>query len=288
MNNKTTIIVGAGASQPYGYPLGKELTHLILEQLNTTDSVINTAFNWDQSTIDKFKCDFEKDLKNDDLLTIDKFLSKRADQSFPSTLVATIISSYEKNHQNITDDWIKYLSQLSPELKNIKIISLNYDRLLEDYFYKCQDPRSKNKDFLKNISHPHGRLHRLNFEPENEDKTQNIGIGYGHLHSSWGKYLSAIDSKLLLKNDIINYSETINSTISESSKIIFLGFDYHDDILNKIFKDIILNSEVKIYGTAVKMSVNKKSKAKSFFNNKLTIVESDITPNICALKFINR
>jgi hypothetical protein len=172
MSDYTVLVLGAGASLPYGLPLGKGLLQKISADLpkdyNTPLSTgISTLYN-DICSDPKFMASIQSmKLKepyhaliefNQRLLeslpkSIDEFLSRNfenandAFQVIGKRVIARAIASGEttptSEYENTNDDWYRYLwqeclnanSRSYDEVKSkrIRIISFNYDRSLEYY-----------------------------------------------------------------------------------------------------------------------------------------------------------
>jgi len=74
LNRKTVFVLGAGASKPYGFPLGIELKDTMIANLsNAVFQVVLKKHNFDQSLID----DFVEALPRTYHSTIDIFLEKK-------------------------------------------------------------------------------------------------------------------------------------------------------------------------------------------------------------------
>ena len=76
IKTKTVFVLGAGASQPYGLPLGSELYKLVIRDFSTNSQIRNeflnaTAFN--QRHVDSFV----KALEFSGFTSVDAFLEKR-------------------------------------------------------------------------------------------------------------------------------------------------------------------------------------------------------------------
>jgi hypothetical protein len=73
-DESTTIVVGAGASKPYGLPLGRELRDLVLKI--PTGNYPTRLLNQFGISQDTFR-DFRNDLQMSAISTVDSFLEKR-------------------------------------------------------------------------------------------------------------------------------------------------------------------------------------------------------------------
>lgn len=153
---KTLLIVGAGASVPYGYPTG----YTLREELCDPHKLVNLKNKVDSTGIELFCSHFEASQLN----SIDAFLAKRGDDQIgkpPGERVGAhcsfgtyadcgklAIAHQLIERENIKslirpteDHWLQYLWNLmgdvpKAEFQNnqLKIVSFNYDRVVEQYF----------------------------------------------------------------------------------------------------------------------------------------------------------
>jgi hypothetical protein len=169
----TVFIVGAGASKPYGFPIGRELVTLICNNL------IN-----DQSRYFKQLYDLERYNRSDilgfrnQLLysgkgSVDAFLEHRKDCiQIGKYAIAQVLIEFEDSQQLfVKGDWYQYLyEKLNTSFEEfdqnkIGIITFNYDRSIEHYLFTAlknsygksdEECASKNKNIP--IIHVHGQL----------------------------------------------------------------------------------------------------------------------------------
>jgi hypothetical protein len=153
---KTLLIVGAGASVPYGYPTGKTLrdelcTYSKLTDLHTKDMVHEYGV--------KFFC---QHFYASQSYSIDAFLAKRGKDeigNYSGSWSSQTYGTYEncgklaiahrltqrEISENLIvspdDHWLQYLWNMMNDVpknefkkNNLKIISFNYDRVIEHYF----------------------------------------------------------------------------------------------------------------------------------------------------------
>lgn len=157
---KTLLIVGAGASVPYGYPTGVQLKNGLYNPQNLTDL---TRYRVHSKGIELF-CQHFRESQQD---SIDAFLATRGRDRIsenPSGVVS--FGNYEdcgklaiahqliksetssnlfepaKDENGNPDHWLQYLwkqinsdaSKTEFQNNQLKIVSFNYDRVLEHYF----------------------------------------------------------------------------------------------------------------------------------------------------------
>lgn len=152
IERKTVLVLGAGASKPYGFPLGYELTWEIKKVLlNGTNPRVTNAIR--KACDEKDVWDFCHVFSHSGQRSIDNFLahSKNPDHwKIGKLLIAAIIKHYESEtilfdrSKDDDDHWYEYLwERLSRQVgivpwedfhKNqLSVITFNYDRSLETY-----------------------------------------------------------------------------------------------------------------------------------------------------------
>ena len=159
LKQKVTLVLGAGASKPYGFPLGRDLKNDIVHELtnwsdNTLKDVhlvsrINKLTGYSFEDIRKFGVE----LRGSDQSSVDAFLFGRPNPVFieiGKLAIAKYIIQSEHKDRLPTDPpqteldkqkWYGYLlNNFIPTLDDIKlsklsIITFNYDRSLEYYLY---------------------------------------------------------------------------------------------------------------------------------------------------------
>lgn len=163
IETKTLLIVGAGASVPYGYPTGQELKEELckssmLKDLYTSNVEYSRKIIVHERGVELFCQVF----KASDFLSIDAFLATRGSEEIGKQPSGThnTFGSYETCGKSAIacrliereiktpylpeakeDHWLQYLwnrmNDVPPSKfkdNQLKIISFNYDRVVEQYF----------------------------------------------------------------------------------------------------------------------------------------------------------
>lgn len=177
-NEKTAIILGAGASVHYGFPTGAGLIDAIIS--STRFPWINTyLLGGDFSLFDSNKVGrFGKILREYDPLSIDSFLSLYTDNQeiieIGKQLIAhTIIKKQDpyKFSRSNKENWYKYLYesifrdnfQQKIENDNFRIITFNYDLSLEYFFHSRleKDPSLSSSEAWEIFLAFHSKIHHV-------------------------------------------------------------------------------------------------------------------------------
>ena len=177
---QTTIVLGAGASMPYGLPSGAELRSIICKDQAWLAGELNDMHHIDSSET----LDFIKNFSRSSVVSIDAFLS-RHDRfvNLGKLCIATILCAKEdsaKVMDNDADDhWYQHMWQILIDgadthndlrRNKIKFITFNYDRSLEyflhqsiKYTYGVNDQEALRvvRDF--DILHVYGLLGEFSF-----------------------------------------------------------------------------------------------------------------------------
>ena len=240
---KTAIILGAGASQPYNFPLGPELkgivTHFAAE--HSAQGFLD-QLGYERAHLQ----DLTECLRYGRFETIDEFLdAKKSFREIGGYIIAQAILRSETNSSLFpARDWLAtlfakiYKKVLAKEDLNISFITLNYDRTLEYFFskitkYDCREDEEKEVATALSripILHPHGSLgsltelpYGLNGEPSEAIKIQGAG-----------KRIQIISDKL---EDSPAYIEA-QRELEGVDRILFMGFAYHPSTMGTLLKNI--------------------------------------------------
>ena len=146
----TVLVLGAGASYPYGFPTGVDLKRLICEQFSTTRAVASQLLGCLNPEGTKFAPDefskFREAFLKSGQPSVDAFLERRPEFLDVGKLaIAFCLMPFEKEENlyypdpSRGGDWYEYLSvKLNSSFEEfgqnrLSIITFNYDRSLEQY-----------------------------------------------------------------------------------------------------------------------------------------------------------
>lgn len=247
----TVLVLGAGASKPYGYPTGKELYYHALYLLGPDQGELAT-FLWGSGNAHQFD-PFREALYGCGLESIDTFLESRKQFVLVGKLVMAYILCLREEpailHQR-TDEpgrWYKYLfgimktnvDHLEDFSQNrLAVITFNYDRSLEQFLFtslkhsfgesdaKCAAELAKIP-----IVHVHGRLGWLPWQQGRPVR------GYEKPERSAGVIEAARSIKIVHEqSDVDSSTEFIQAhdLLAKASTICFLGFGYHETNVKRL------------------------------------------------------
>lgn len=276
----TVLILGAGASAPYEFPMGEELWEILCNDLQSGylhDFLLSNGFNADDIL------SFRDNLFESGKISIDAFLEHRKEfLKIGKLAIATVLTKYEDGNilfNSGKGKWYKYLFDKinSPSFEKfsdnkISIITFNYDRSFEHFLFN-----SVQKSYGKSdeecavviskipIIHLHGRLGYLPWQNKN-------GRHYKKDNSKEDIIKSADEIKII-HEDIDRDSEFLEARerMKEAERIYILGFGYNEINVQRLgIRDLMADGK-KIIGTAKGFMGQEFENKKKICNNKVVL-----------------
>lgn len=278
LNEKTVFILGAGASKPYGLPLGTELKQTIIVNISINacrESLQGAGFH--PSLIN----DFHEALPRTSHPTIDIFLEKKKKfRELGAYLIAYSLFPLEDPDRLFPKkNWYGYLYEAinfeseEPKAENIVFVTLNYDRSLEHFLsrnihYDCAD------DFIQFA----------------ESKVNSLEII--HAHGSLGKYpeipyeiknrehelIQSAAEKIRIASDKLEDSSDFHAAqqaIKRAINIVFVGFGYDPTTLKLLVADVDV-SKTRIIGTSFQLDDSRTDFVLKYFNNNIEMFHDTV------------
>ena len=278
------LILGAGASKPYGYPIGSDLKKIIINSLTTmadNNSGWVNELGFSTDLVKEFISKFNMSRRP----SIDSFLAKQK-EDFAEIGKIAIVDAITKSEdcQKLEypdeDDWYSYLVENLYECddiddisKNINIISFNYDRSLETFLikplmgtYKELESISDCAAIVKKIPivHVYGRLDPLPWEDKG------ICRGYGENCSNVDLQKISKNIKLVHEAKDLGTIEKANELIKKSEKIYCLGLDLYKNRANiKLFKNSLFKDK-ELFTTVYGLQYAEINHTMHFLNENFT------------------
>lgn len=186
IEQNTVFVLGAGASSPYGFPVGAELHRLICRK--SADKKIYLLLrlfedtNLSTSEVQEFVSAFERSGQS----SIDSFIESRAQFDWPGRVaIAKFLCQQEDPDVAFDADtegnWYKALwremtnpkGNPSTAASNVKFLTFNYDRSLEHFLFTAAKNTFENMtdqaayQFLQQIEieHVYGKLGKFHYRP---------------------------------------------------------------------------------------------------------------------------
>ncbi len=294
----TVLILGAGASQPYGFPVGSELMQIIRASTSVDDRNKFSRANRPQLVKAGYTesdiCEFHTALERSGHLNIDAFLETRpSHRDIGAFAIAQVIMPLE-NDANLfpARDWYPRLfSALNlkavdspPDISGI--VTFNYDRSLEHFLAETTRWRFE------------GKANDAAFSKLNS-------IPVIHVHGSLGPYPdiayephTAIDDfkaaarriKIIYDHDLDEAEEfqRARAAIESATAVIFLGFGYDRRSIRRL--GLPKNNETPdIFGT-VRLDPQQTQEVSALFGNKIKLDTqwSSVDAYLASLEQANR
>lgn len=249
IKKQTVFILGAGASHPYGYPLGTDLLGEFELLAKNEDFHKYLASPYSKSSIGEFES-FLTVLKDSSSPSIDRFLEHRSEfQKIGKHSIAYYFIKKDEHDINkretYRDNWysilfhkLMYEQRFSDFLNNkVTFVTFNYDVTLERFFKKSihsiYGGGSKNDEiniFFNNIKihHPHGNIRGFSWENPDWDNFDRLEMGYDEIKKNGEKHLKLTDEGW---NPAVYW---LKGLIPEAQRVIFLGFGFHKSNIDKL------------------------------------------------------
>lgn len=294
ITKKTVLVLGAGASWPYHFPLGGELVARILS-FNPSYVIHNPGFREHglSRTLhpifddDRLFVAFRKCLREANCSSIDVFLSNHPeyDRVGRASIATVLIPCENWGHLVGTDrpNWYNYLKNkmgdsvdnFQASLNNLVIVTFNYDRSLEYFFYTslCAtfDP-AKGLELMQsmNIVHVHGQLGKPHFltDTNNRQYSQDLNRDAVEIAAS---QIKVIYDQL---DDSEEFKQA-HQALSKAERVCFLGFGYNETNLRRLelrkcFKGRIL------LGTAFDLETDEVRRVRNLVDGPIPVKKGDL------------
>jgi hypothetical protein len=278
IKQKVTLVLGAGASAPYGFPLGQNLMSEVIEKLigeSGGRSLHLIQLLKDLGFQRKQQEDFANALHDAKQTSIDAFLQERGVDflDIGKACIAACLIPYEylfnlkqMEHELVEwqrgKRWYEYLLNLLGPYKNfaenqLSIITFNYDRSLEYFLFNAIKPRFKVDDkqaieVMKAVPifHVYGQLGKPDiFYPEGRGYTPEVSVN--SVQQSVAEiHLMHEDRE---ESDVIADYQDSHRLISEAHRIVFIGFGYLEKNIERLMiRDFFHGEEIiaGVYGKA--------------------------------------
>lgn len=269
----TVLVLGAGASAPYGFPTAEELKRLICDTFATPDSsaVSFLAGKYDHQP-DQF-VQFREAFRKSGKPSVDEFLEHRTEfVDIGKLAIAYCLIPFEdEEHLFPTSDcrggdWYQYLfNKLNAPFEEfgnnrLSVVTFNYDRSLEHYLLTTlANSHGRSPDECKQvlaklpIIHVYGQLSRAPYgepgsRPYHPDPESSNSAGYA---AAGIKILHEADPAL----------GEAHKLLTEANKVCFLGFSYHQLNVERLtLKDS--SYQRSVFGTALGLEGDEVTDAK--------------------------
>jgi len=238
----TVLILGAGASEAYGFPLGQGLVRKvceIMEDQSKKEAIESAGYAPEELS------NFIETLSSYGAPSVDSFL-ERCPKFIPigKAAIATALIPLEDPirllaHNIPNPNWYQLLINALDEpigsfLENkVSIITFNYDRSLDYYLFKALSKRYDSEEHAMglfkqfNLVHVHGELGSL-VPIHKEGRPYDGNLDVENIR---------IASEKIIIDEASEGTEEFKKAklfLSEAKRIIFLGFGYHAESIRRL------------------------------------------------------
>jgi len=278
-NSNVVLVLGAGASQPFGYPGGDSLREYMIEKLRDssfTDSIIAFLKEENRVGVESGVSRFAEDLKNSNPRSIDQWLSHRNDheQLIAKSIIASIIIDHENQDKLFESkkSWYEYLYRIMDDSRSLRdvgnnkltIITFNYDRSLEHFLYTRLISDYGNDQQVRavlsqiSIIHVRGQIDNLPWQDANDSRPYNNNQNYLNL--------LPLGRNIKIVGEDIPEFKRIREKMAQAEKIYLLGFGFHPENLDVLGRDLI-NKCQYVVATTYGLIAEERRTLKSMFTN---------------------
>ncbi|MBW8034688.1 MAG: hypothetical protein FVQ79_03275 [Planctomycetes bacterium] len=267
IERKTVLVLGAGASCPFDFPIGKELVKIIIQNLEPNILLYNILVDhgFGKGNIR----DFSNALLGAQPASIDAFLEHRLDfEKIGKEAIAGSLLPFECWSQFNSmllagkNNWYRYLfSRLNTSFEtfgdnNLSVITFNYDRSFEHYLftvlkntYKKTDEECAEKMKSIPVVHLHGSLGKLDwqdsplslvhYEAWTDSENRGLAVKRG------GENIIIVHEA----NKETDEFKKAHELLSQADCVYFLGFGFNKDNVERLKIKTLLNKSLS-RGTA--------------------------------------
>jgi len=284
LNKRTVLILGAGASEPFGFPIGIDLSNAVytLLQPNTQQFQSLTRFGIPAEQLLNFRDTFYYSGKN----SLDAFLEHRTDLiPIGKAVTAEILIGKEHSWQLFRFDnrnWLRYLyNNMNTSFdefgaNKLSIVTFNYDRTVEHFlFTSLKNSYDKSDDeCAKAISaipiiHLHGSLGRLPWQG-------NPSRSYEPITNESALTVAASSIKII-HEDISDGRdrdfERAKELLAKAEQVRCLGFGYNSINMERL--GLASLSTGLLQGTKLGMGTRELQSVGGLLNGKIVFLEGD-------------
>jgi hypothetical protein len=280
IHKKTVLILGAGASVGYGFPTGPKLINKIVANcadMNGESRRLMRLVGADDGVVERFL----PALKATQLDSIDDFLTHRpAFREVGKLAIAVVLIPCENPvalaNPKPDDHWYRLLFNHLIDKRGfsgsgLTIITLNYDRSLEQYLYSTVKEEfalteQQTAEKLGSIPfiHFHGQLGLLPWRRRDVPEGSRVYRPDLDEHA-----LRAAASQIRIVSDFnqdrdVEFTYNVTSSLAEAEVIGFLGFGYNEVVMER-FKIAELVAPKSFFGTTYKLPNGRRTQLNQSF-----------------------
>jgi len=300
ITKRTVLVLGAGASVPFGFPSGGQLLEEICDKLSSENSE-EFKFLLLYAPKPRDIITFRDALSRSGQPSVDAFLENRTEFiDVGKGAIAMALLPYERTEALFEgkrpENWYQYLFNLLStsfqkfDQNKLSIITFNYDRSLEHYLftalkntYKLTDQKCAETLSLIPIIHVYGKLGPLPWERIEREffNSQTNAVPFdstcdpnliSHENYEWYKniWFNLAKDNIKIIHEGIEDDKEFNKAhqlLKSAERICFLGFGYHEINLERLRIDSLCHPDDpvrEIAGTCYCLSHKQKELVRAY------------------------
>jgi hypothetical protein len=276
----TLLVLGAGASSAYGFPLGHKLRRSIVASATGNKDhadKIALASNKSRDAVHQFGLELQQSRRS----SIDAFIESRAhdyDEIGRCAIARELLGVESDNglFPKVNVDW--YSSLFDAILGNssdafrrnqLKVLTFNFDRSFERALYLALEANFKGQDIdqlldVVPVHHVHGDLGL----PSWRARYRNVNDRRPYTPADDRESIAMCAQRMKIVHHPVHSetSETIREWFEWSRRVFFIGFSYHELNLKKLNVPACLIGKTA-YGTAYGMEAGLRERVIRLTNN---------------------
>ena len=276
VNAQTVFVFGAGASAPYGFPLGRRLVKEIVSHVGEGELITRLAQNEiEPDQITRFREEFPQADRN----SIDAFLEARPEfNELGKLAIAWELMRYEEDNNLYlaNNDWYSYLLNhlLGPKpddfkKNDLKVITFNFDRSFERRLfltlranYGLSEPAASELCEHVEVLHVHGQLGLPSWLPSSSESDDARPYVAERSSSEVARCAAQIQ---IISDDIPeDRLKRARAWLQGAARVCFIGFGYHPINLSRLATHKLGNTQV-VRGTVLDVPAGELEPIKSAF-----------------------
>ncbi len=276
IKQRIALVLGAGASAPFGFPSGRKLRDDIIRDLGTGSTDLYKVLSTSGSDARQI-INFRDALQQSGKRSVDALLERRAEfVSMGKIAIAAALIPYEKPQTlwGGDDNWYEFLwERLGPTLDDVKesqlvVITFNYDRSFEQYFFSAlrstfnigtDEAAAILRDVLR-VIHVHGKLGEMPYDERGQGNSRAYQpVDISNLRDA---AVGVAPSIKIVHQGSMGDAEFIQARelLARSELVIFLGFGYLPANVERLgIKD--LPAKIGLTGTAFELYEGERDDA---------------------------
>ncbi len=296
IRRRTVLILGAGASRPYNFPLGSQLVDQICEEILAGRAGLITRLENSYAKQPGDAAEFARLLAGARPFSIDAFLeAKRRFNTIGKAAIADLLLRTEHPEAlqaaKLEADWYRYLlsdvlvrrnpEHFQGQVRHLSIVTFNFDRSFEralfstlENGFEITSDKARSLATELDIHHVHGTLG----EPDWLYPDRPGGNPYGVPDNGLVAAVAKAVPRMKIVSDEIPTSviEDLQVVLQKAEFVYFIGFGFDDRNLERLGIPGILSPTAVVRGTSLgKTTMEQEPIIRCFREMKVHLYQTD-------------